>query len=232
MRTLLLATLTLSALQNPADACGSYVREPAVLQLTSHYTRTGVRTFVMLNERVPENVRWREMAPGTYDYSRIAQGSSTRAQEFTLVGPSGTKVVSTSSRWFIDSTMGPRKQFAALEIADKGDFRIALPGRHTDITWSGMGGEKTGSAADIAWLASQKIVPAESAYVGVSKLHGTEFEAVSLMTNDGHVTFVRSGRTVIAQLTGSVVGVLSTKGERFIVSSHDGAMSTAHIYVY
>src|SRR5687767_8051115 len=97
MRTLLLASLTITALQNPADACGPYVVEPTVFQLANG--------FALLNQEAEQGEHtWRRLRPHSYDNTQIANTTPLETpMTITLVGPSGTKVVSSKVRALIKS---------------------------------------------------------------------------------------------------------------------------------
>src|SRR5262245_55485810 len=107
--SLLVATLaaTTTLTTSIAAACGGYVKvdpAPRVLAVTTHGVMSGERwtnrAFVVLDESPQvDDKAWKMLAPGTYDGTRIAMLSGFYVKrEFTLVGPSGTRFVKTSSR--------------------------------------------------------------------------------------------------------------------------------------
>src|SRR5512140_2069099 len=97
--TSLAATLALSSAFVPdAPACGFDPR-PAALRVTSHFIPgAGTRSFVVIGDAptLAESA-WRQLAPSSYDGTRIADLPELAAPyELTLVGPSGTRHVSTT----------------------------------------------------------------------------------------------------------------------------------------
>jgi hypothetical protein len=243
MRTTLLlaslAGLTVTALQNHADACGPYggIRPPAVYPLTTHHIHDGgtwsARSFALLNQAPEVTPAWRQLAPGTYDYTMIAEAKDLDAPaELTLVGPAGTRVVSTRSRVFLEPELGWRHTAtSALELnVAKGEYVIALSGRHTDTRWHGLEGERDATAVDRAWV-EQQTLAAKPSYVYVSKVKGTNLETVSVITTGGEVSsFLRSGKVAVRQFSGTIKGAITFGGEQFVLhASRDGAVRAVRI---
>jgi hypothetical protein len=235
MRTLLLASLTISALQNPADACGPYVHEPTVFQLSSHYVRGAreqSRTFALLNEAPTGTPVWRALAPGTYDGAQIADASPLPApMTLTLVGPSGTQLVASDNRSVIQGGLRSLQPTFALEVdTQRGAFVVALAGRHPNAKWIALDTQVQGSKADLDWVTAHGVTPYRGYGVGVyiSKLQNTAYETVTVNTKEGAtITFVRSGGTEIVRFDGYAMGGLSINGNSFVLKSdrHGGVTS-------
>jgi hypothetical protein len=246
MRNLLLASLAsltvTAALQNDADACGPYggVYAPRVFQLTTHSINNRdnhswtTRSFALLAQAPEGSPAWRQIAPFTYDYTQIADAPDLDdAMELTLVGPSGTKVVSSRSRVFLKPALGwDHTPTSALELTVKrGEFSIALAGRHTDTKWIAIEGERSGTEADVAWIKQVIAADFDSKYVYVSKVKGTGLETLSAMGADGkYQTFVRRGEQFVDQFAGSARGAITFKGKQFIVQADAGAMRARRVY--
>jgi hypothetical protein len=220
--TLLLASVSaLVASLSDADACGSYVPTPRVMQIVTPFVRgEGVRarTFVLTGDAPTGKLAWQRLAPGTYDYSELAEAPDlAQPMEFTLLGPSGAKLMSSKRRAFLQHTFVTLKASAALEIeATRGDFAIALVGRHTGASWFEIGGEREGSATDLAWAKSMGVAATSNA-IYVHKVENTSLETLSVFTKDGTTTLVRDGKSLIGAYQGWAVGGISEHGERFIV---------------
>jgi hypothetical protein len=234
MRSMLLApvlaTFALSTIQ-PADACGPYGRSPRLLQISSHYVDGATRTFVLTNEGVPErDLAWVRLAPMTYDYASLADAPDpTRAIDFTLIGPSGTRVVSSREKVYLSHTFLARKPAVAMEIsASKSRFSIAMAGKHADASWIELGTERRGQLADLEWVKARGMTPLLPEHVSVSKLAGTDLEMVRVLPKSGELTtFVRRGNDVDAQFEGTALGGVTTGGQRFVIASKHGEAPTA-----
>jgi hypothetical protein len=199
-----------------------------VLQLSGHYlgASRAHRTFALIGgAENTEKLAWTRLAPGTYDYARMAKASDLEyAMEVTLIGPSGTQVVSSKKRAILDHTFVSRKPMTALQLeVPKGQWSFALQGRHANAKWMELENEKVAGKADLAWVKAKGLTPLDPAYVHVGKLAGTELETVTVLAKEGMVTIVRSGNDVFAQFEGSAVGGLKVNGQQFVLaSSTDG----------
>ena len=226
MRTLLLASLTISALQNPADACGPYVVEPTVFQLTSG--------FALLNQAPDEYApAWRRLHPNSYDHTQIADTTPLATpMTITLVGPSGTKVVSSKERALIKSGFSRTKATVALAIDRSNDesFYVALAGNHPNAAWIGLGDQVRGSQADVDWVTAQGVTPYRG-YGGPSvyirKLQNTAYETITVSTKSGSVTFIRSAGQQVLRFDGAIVGGLSLRGHTFVIKSDRAGVMTS-----
>jgi len=223
MRNLLivpmLASLALAA--EPADACGPYVSKPRLMQLTTHFTDGGLRSFAITNEPAPANLAWTRLAPSTYDYASIAEASDPeRALDLTLVGPDGTQLVSSRRRVFLSQTFTKSTPSVAMEITvPRGQFAIALAGKHADATWNAGRQVRVGNRYDVAWVNTQGIEPMMASLVSASKIDGTDLEAITVLPKTGEqITFVRRGTQVARQFEGTLLGLLGVDGERFVVA--------------
>jgi len=222
MRTLLLASVSaLVANLSTADACGSYVPTPRVLQLAQPYA-PGEPTFVLTGEVPTGKVAWTRLAPHSYDSTEVADAPDlAQPMEITLLGPAGAKVVSSKHRSFIQHSFERYSASAALEIeAKRGEFAIALAGRHAGAVWLAAEREHDGTRADRAWAIAAGAKPLSNTNVYVSKIHGSNLELVSVIDNDGVLTIVRSGTTAAGSLRGYAMGIVSERGSEFIVT-HD-----------
>ncbi len=235
MRNLLLAPVLASlaiATVRPADACGPYVREPKVFRLSSHYVQTlgqpATRTFALVDAAAnTEQLAWTRLAPNTYDYARMSRMSDLATpMAVTLIGPSGTRVITSKQRAVLDHTFETRKPMTALALdLPEGKWSFALEGRHEGAAWIGLE-DKTASAADLAWVLARNITPLDPQYVHVGKLAGTQLDTVTVLSKSaGMITFVRSAGDVIAQFEGSVVGAVTIKGQRFVLASSTDGVS-------
>lgn len=237
MRTLLIAALSLSALtpSHDADACGSYVPEPRVLRLSNHQVpsfATGgrARSFVVLGTAKPTaKLDWHRVAPSSYDWAEIANDlQRTHAVTFTLLGPQGTRVVSTKQHVFLARTFDFAEATNALEIDNARGFAIALEGVHPKATWRALEHE-TYRKANVAWVTALGVTPSGS--VDVRRIPGTKFEAVSLYEKGSakRVTFVKHGDENLGRYEGSPLGVFANDGIMQLVLADGARVSTAYL---
>lgn len=218
-----LASFVLSA--QPADACGPYSFAPQLFRVSTHYVDGGTRSFVITNLKVAEDQPWVRLAPMTYDYAGIVDvADPDGAVDFTLVGPSGAKLISSKRQVNISRTFVSHSPAVAFEIrAPKGEVAIALSGKHADATWISLGTERTASASDLAWVAAQGVTPMQRDYVHVNTLAGTDLETITVLPKQGEmVTLVRRGKDLYTRFVGSPMGGVTTDGERFIVGGKYG----------
>ncbi len=225
-----LATLAIATLR-PADACGPYGSEPKLMRLTGHHGREASRSFVLLDQPVPnaDKLAWKQLAPGTYDPAAVVDTADLeRPMDMTLIGPSGTRVVSSKERVFLSRTFVSNEPSVALEIsAPKGQFAIAMAGKHTDAAWIRLDREHQGSATDLSWVKAQGIDPLSPEYIYVSKLEGTDLEIITVPQNGGRTTFVRSEGALYTRFEGTAMGAMTTRGQLYLVASKQGEAVTA-----
>src|SRR3954471_13211566 len=101
----LLVPVLASFAAQPADACGPYGYTPRLMRVTTHFADGGTRAFVITNEQVSDNQAWVRLAPMTYDYAAVVDVANPEtAIDVTLVGPKGTKVVSSRERVYLSRT--------------------------------------------------------------------------------------------------------------------------------
>lgn len=221
----ILPVLAAALVTKPADACGPYSFGPQVLNLSTHFADGGTRTFIITKRRVADDQPWVRLAPMTYDYAGIVDVKDPEtALDFTLVGPSGTKVISTKRQVNLSHTFVSRSSNVAFEIKpQKASYAIAVAGKHADAVWMSLGNERAASAAELAWVAAQGVTPMQAEYVHVNRLEGTDLETITVLPKTGDlVTFVRRGTVLHAQFTGSPMGALAVDGDRFVVGGKFG----------
>ncbi len=228
MRNALLALPVLASLLSlkPADACGPYGNfRLRLMRVTTHFADGGTRAFVITNQKVSDKQPWVRLAPMTYDYASVVDVENPEAAiDMTLVGPKGTKIVSSRERVYLSQTFVSQSPSVAFEIrAPKGEFSIAMAGKHSDAEWIELRDERRGKSEDIAWVKTQGLTPLLPEYVSVHKLEGTDFEAVTVLPKTGEIlTFVRRGDVVYTQFEGTALGGLSASGERYVVAAKHG----------
>lgn len=133
----LVALSTFAPIQE-ADACGgSYVPELRIHQLSSHHIPTRARrSFVVLGGASNEKRPWAQLAPRSYDSTKIAQGVPlARPMTFTIVGVNGTKVVTGRNHVFLASTFAFLEAASAIEVPWVGDRALVIEGSHADAKW-------------------------------------------------------------------------------------------------
>src|SRR5262249_20018795 len=117
-----------------ADACG-YVT-PTVFLVTTHEFRAdrSSHSLVRLHDAAPAGLPWERAEPMSYDSTEIAPAPQLdRPMTFTLVGTSGTQVMSSALQRFIAHDLwsfdAPATAAVDLGRVDQ-SFRIALAGTH------------------------------------------------------------------------------------------------------
>jgi hypothetical protein len=237
MRTLLIAALSLSAVtpSHDAEACGTYVPEPRVFQLTAHFEQAGLdgrplrRTFAVVGDVTPPaNLTWRRLSSTTFDSTSIADSMpATKPITLTLIGRSGARVVSSTKHVFL--TRSARGATAsAIDIGDANGFSIAIEGAHPNATWSEIDAptyQRSGSAR--AWVTALGVTPR---LVYVSRVPGKPFEVVTVMPKDGgQVTFVKHGDRNLGRFDGSPIGAFTNNGATQLVLVDGTKVSTAYL---
>lgn len=218
----LLLPVLASLAARPADACGPYGFTPRLMRVSTHFADGGTRAFVITHEQVADNQPWVLLAPRSYDNASVVDVANPETPiDVTLVGPAGTKIVSSRERVYLSRTFVSRAPSVAFEIrAQRGEFAIAMGGRHSDATWIKFVDERDATAADLAWVKARGVT-ADRAYV--KKLDGTELEAVTVIPTSGEmVTFMRRGALVYGQFEGAVMGGIEATGDRFVVAAKYG----------
>lgn len=219
---LVLLAPVLASLARPADACGPYGFTPRLMRVSTHFADGGTRAFVITNEKVSDDQPWVLLAPRSYDNASVVDVANPKAPiDVTLVGPAGTKIVSSRERVYLSRTFVSRAPSVAFEIrAQRGEFAIAMAGKHADATWIKFLDERDGTAADRAWVEAHGVSPD---HVYVKKLDGTELEAVTVLPKTGEtMTFMRRGTEVYGQFEGAVMGGIEATGDRFVVAAKYG----------
>lgn len=197
MRTALLTLAALSTLAplQEADACGSYVPEPRIHRLSTHYiprTRTAhVRSFVVLGGASNDKRAWKQLAPHSYDGTRIAAGEQLHVpMTFTIVGANGTKVVHGRNQVFLASTFAFVEPASAIEVPSADDRAIVIEGAHGDAKW-----------IDLDTLKEEGITL------------GTGYAT----NTTGPSTVVQRGAYELGRFPGYVLGLVEIDGERRLV---------------
>jgi hypothetical protein len=215
MRTSLLA-LALASLAptTSADACGP-MPAPHLFAVSQHFTRDGARTFVVLDDFAPPNTKWTRLAPGTYDGSSIAPAPALdQPMLVTLVGASGTRVVTSDRRVYLRSVLDSAAPHLALEVdvPHAETFEVAIAGR-TDATWHALvtsAHERTDT-----WLDRLAITDVE--YMWIAHASGTDVAILSFSSKQGLRLAIRRGDSDLGVHAGSALGVLDARGRRFVV---------------
>lgn len=232
----LTATLTSAFAPSIADACGGYMRDPlpAVFAVDDHsvpvrgaQTTWQRRSFVVFGTATAAaDVAWTQLAPGSFDATQIADlPDLARSTTFTLVGPSGARVVSTNRSALLSETFRKREPHSALEITvdDRSEFRIAVLGVQPDATWLAAT-EVEPTAQNRAWVKQQGL---DTADVHVSKIAGTKLQVISAyQPNDiERTSFVVSNGTSLGAYTGSAIGALVMGNKRYVILETNGLIT-------
>ena len=229
------ATLTSAFAPSIADACGGYTGDPmpAVFAVDDHTVhqlggdRWNRRAFVVLGATTaPADAAWELLAPRSYDSTQIADAPDPQqSTTFTLVGPSGSRVVSSNRRALLKHSFRIQNEHSAIEVdvAEQARFQIAVLGVQRDATWIPSTGVAT-TKATLAWVRGQGL---DTAYVYVTKIQGTKIQVISAhQPNDiGLTSFVVVDGTSRGAYTGSPIGGLDLGGKRYVLLEREGLIT-------
>lgn len=200
MRFILPTLLALATHTPTTDACGWEPPHLTAHLVSSHSARladntSAQRTFVVFGD-APKiaAVHWHALAPETYDYVKLAELSPSRAM-LTLIGPSGTRVVTSTHRVALDGSWdldGRTRLAFEVDVTDKDQFTIALDGNFADATW-------------------HEIQPR---YGRTWPIAGTNIE----VDTTGKGTVIRVGKKELATVQASVLGAIDYRGSRYLVA--------------
>ena len=200
---------------NHADACGP-MPAPHMLAISHH----GHHTFVVLDEAAPKDANWRQLFPDSYDYTRIADAPDLEAPvELTLLGRSGTRVVTATHRVFLDDAWTvPMQRHVAFEVEglDNQDwFEVAVVGRRANLSWRTMDQVPDKDNDGIAWLAAHGRRGVNLAYL--TTITGTTTQIVTWFDSTGVQFAVRRGDADLGEHEGLVIGELDMPGRHLLV---------------
>lgn len=205
---LAVAAVTLSS--EISDACGSYDPTPQVMLLSTHRSyardpylppRATRRTFAVWGTSPvddPVGFTWEAAAPRSYDNAMVAtiDGNETPT-ELTLVGPSGSRIVSSAKQVLLRDSMTIDHESAhhaiELDVGTREDFAIAIYGRAKQPKWHAL----------------------ESLGYKTSRIYGLSYQFE-----------LRSNGKSVGTYDGIALGVLEVDGKRYLVVKN-GAQARA-----
>lgn len=231
----LTSTLTSALAPSIADACGGYMVDPlpAVFAVDDFNvpvpgTQTWQRrSFVVLGAaRTAADVAWAKLAPGTYDTTQIADvPDREQSTTFTLIGPSGVRVVSTNRSAHLARTHRANGEQNALEVDadDRSQFQIAVLGTQPDAKWLAAT-QVAPTKQTRAWIKSQGF---EATKVHVSKIKGTTIQVISgrQATSSELTSFVVVDGTPMRTIAGSAIGALDLGSKRYVLIETHGVIT-------
>jgi hypothetical protein len=240
MRTLLIAALSLSALSpsRDAEACGGYTPEPRVLRLSTHRfpsfdKNARDRSFAVFGDTTPPaKLEWTLLVPMSYDSTQIANDMQrARTVTLTLLGPAGTRVVSSKKHVFLASTFDFEGKANALDIGNARGFSIALEGVHPNATWSTLEHVMYRKTNLDTWVTALGASPSQAGSINLSRVKGTPFETVSLYVKDSPtmVTFLKHGDRNLGRYAGTPIGAFTNNGITQLVLVDGPRVSTAYL---
>jgi len=242
MRSSLLASLALTATlasafaPSIADACGGGYggeRLPSVFAVDTHFSSRengeamGRRAFVLFASAAPtDKAVWTRLAPMTFDYTRIADApDSTYPTTVTLIGPSGTRVVSSKDRTFIADSFRSRREQTAMEInvGAAQEFSIAVLGAQPDAKWLGTS-DGTSTKQTLAWVRKQGLTT-DNVYV--TKIEGTKLRVISAYDKDSAslTSFIVEGTTSLGTSSGQPIGAIELGAKRYVLLEEQGMIT-------
>lgn len=245
MRTMMMlaaiATMTtlMTTMMTPAaEACGGYgpvETGPRVMELTHHAVRDGAerwrtRWFVTLGTSTRDDgLTWRRLERETFDATQIADARELATpMTVTLVGPSGTRVVSSSKVVMVSTPLDRGRMRTALEVEVRGmDWEVAVRGDQAKAAWREIEHRRS-TAATRAWAKQRGLDPE---HVTRSRVRGMNVEVVSgfipgSFTQRSIVRDLRSDQPIGPARGGELRGALELAGVRYAVFAERGAIST------
>lgn len=235
----LTATLTSAFAPSIADACGGYMPDPrpAVFAVDDHSVRRegtdrwDRRAFVVLGATTaPADATWTQLAPRSFDNTQIADAPDPQeSTTFTLVGPSGARVVSSNRHALLKETFRDRAEHTAIEVGipEQAQFQIAVLGVQSDAKWIETTGV-TPTKNTLAWVRKQGM---DTAYVYVAKIKGTSIQVISAHGKDdiGQTSFVVVDGESRGAFTGSPIGGLDLGGKRYVLLQREGVITPVEV---
>jgi hypothetical protein len=233
------ATLTTAFAPSIADACGGYMPDPrpAVFAVDDHNVhREGTdrwdrRAFVVLGATTaPADATWKQLAPRTFDGTQLADvPDPDQSTTFTLIGPSGTQVVSSNRLAVLKQTFGNRVEHSAMEVGidQQSQFRIAVLGVQPDTKWiETTAGTPTRNT--LTWVRKQGM---DTEYVYIAKIKGTSIQVISAHgKNDiGLTSFVVVDGESRGTFVGSPIGGLDLGGKRYVLLEREGLITPIEV---
>jgi hypothetical protein len=220
MRTALLTLVAFSTLAplHQADACGSYVPEPRIHQLSTHFIpqveRDSRRSFVVLGSASDAKRAWQQLAPRTYDATRIARGAAlAHPLTFTIVGKDGTKIVTGRHQVFLSQTFAFREAASAIEVSWSGERAVVIEGSHAGAKWIALDDSAPTTPQLKQWV-TQRGLPAVLDSVYVTRANGVELVTAYDTSVDKYVTFLKRGDQELGRRNGRPLGVIELDGAR------------------
>ena len=236
MRTLLcLASAVALALSTPpptAEACGGYgvqERAPQTFPVSTHFIPSGNgngthRGFVLLGGATPAGVAWKQLAPRSYDTTRIAPAPTTAATTFTLVGRYGSRVITSARYVYLSSTSAVSGALLAVEFpaTERDHHAVAVLGTHQRATWSELAW-RAATNADAEWLRARGFAAVDHKSVHRNDANGLDALTIFDDRTNAHITVLRRGTQEAARHPGWATGTLAVDGERYVVVKDESA---------
>jgi hypothetical protein len=156
LTALVVAASTVTAAPQIADACGGSYGAEFLAPRVHLVSQTGTRGFIGLGKSTVKlaDRDWRRIWPSSYDYTAIADQKFAGSRVFTLVGPSGTRVVKSHGTMLVSSTFvftAPQNA-TEVKIGREENFVIALPGENKDARWLTADELGTSRVSKLGWV--------------------------------------------------------------------------------
>lgn len=204
---LVVATLTLTT-QIAAACGGSYgTRKRPTVMLISTHSQPTLRSFALMSPIEVGDSAWERLFPHSFDPTQITSlGELDTPMTLTLVGPTRTRVVQANRRVGLanaDFRMGTRMSALEIPRSRKDDFVLAVRG------------EAPGA---------QFVMPEYRMDGTVVLAEG--LTAVHRMVGDDRGFELQRGSRSLGTHVGTVFGILTVDGERYVVADRDGVATT------
>lgn len=231
MRSLILAAaLAVTSLTAPptAEACGGdYANPPAPVLYLVYSDSAGAHTFVLLNQPVDEEPHtWRRVAPKSHNLTRVAEAPALSAPvDLTLVGPAGTKVVSTRTKMLVEPARGiDRTPSVALRVP-RGNYAVAAFGAHADYAWEPLVPVGAGPELD-TWSRQVQLPPEE---LSLTRAGATTMLTYHDPKTNAYRTEIKHHGWTFGGGTGRALGVLTANGDRYAVIAYGKALTVVRV---
>lgn len=216
-----------------ADACGgSYgavVRTPRSFAVSKHFVRDAKnqRAFVALGGTAPDGLAWKQLAPRTYDATKIAPAPAGAPMTLTLVGEKGTRVITSARYVYLSLSMFMEGSTLALEydVQPGDDFEIALLGTRTDAKWGDLPERRLGSKADSTWLEAQGFGIDKAERIGVYDAGDIDVLSFWDAKSQRIMTVFRRGTAELGRSLGHPRGTVAVDGTRYVAVANKREVS-------
>ncbi len=174
----------------------------------------------------PAESPWTVLSPTTFSGAQVSDLPDPKeSRTFTLVGPSGTQVVSTNRSTLFSRSHHTEDAQTALEVdvGARSKFRIAVLGVQPHATWLAAT-EAEATPQNKKWVQQQGL---DATYAYVSKIQGTKIQVFSAhQPNDiGLTSLIVVDGTSMGAHIGTPIGALRMGNKSYVLLESNGMIT-------